>query len=306
MAKTAVIFPGQGAQTVGMGKENYERHPAARALYDRARSILDFDLLGVSFEGPKDELDRTDYSQPAIFVASAASRAAYEATGGTLGEPSAVAGLSLGEYTALWFAGVLSFESALALVAARGRFMQEACGRSKSGMSSVLGLDRARAEEVCARARGDDVLVVANVNAPNQIVISGHVPALQRAAPIATELGAAKVVSLAVAGAFHSPVMEPAREALAREIERAEMSPPSVPIVTNVSASGLTSVAEIRDALVRQLTEPVLWSESMAAMIASGIEVFYEIGPGKVLAGLARRIDRAAKVVSIDKVDPAS
>lgn len=304
MGKTAVIFPGQGAQTVGMGKENYERHAVSREFYEQARRILDFDLTKVSFEGPKEALDRTDYSQPAILVASAASLAAYQKTGGTLGEPSAAAGLSLGEYTALWFAGVLSFESALRLVAARGRFMQEACERSRSGMSSVLGLDRAKADEVCARARGDEVLVVANVNAPNQIVISGHVEALLRAAPIALEMGAAKVVPLAVAGAFHSPVMEPAREALAAQIERTEMSPPRVPIVTNVTASPLSSVDDIRAALVRQLTEPVLWSETMTAMIADGVELFYEIGPGKVLAGLARRIDRSAKVVSIDKVEP--
>lgn len=302
MQRSVVLFPGQGAQYVGMGKDNVERHAAARDIFERAGAIVDLDLATLCFEGPKEELDRTDVSQPAIFVSSAASLAAHEELGRDLGDPIATAGLSLGEYTALYYAGVLSFESALSLVAVRGRLMQEACELEMSSMASVLGLDRAAVEAVCDDARGAETLVVANVNSADQIVISGHLAALKRAEAIAEERGARKVVALSVAGAFHSPIMEPAREALAAEIERTEMAAPRIPIVSNVSATRLETVEDIRRALVLQLTSPVLWYETMTSLQGDGPEAWYEVGPGRVLAGLARRIDRSIQVVGVDRV----
>lgn len=305
MAKSAVLFPGQGAQYVGMGKTNYERHPAAREVYERARKVLDFDVYKVSVEGPEQELARTAVSQPAIFVASAASLAAHRAAGRSLDEPVAAAGLSLGEYTALYFAGVLGLEDALGLVALRGKWMQEACDLAPSGMLSVAGLSREALEAVCTEARGGDVLVLANHNAPDQIALSGHKAALSRAEALAKARGAKLATHLKVAGAFHSPLMKPAEDRLAAEIRKVGMAEPAVPIVSNALARPVSRVDEIREALIRQLTAPVLWADSMGSLVSTGVRLFYEVGPGKVIAGLMRRIDRTTKVVSIDVVETA-
>jgi [acyl-carrier-protein] S-malonyltransferase len=297
------MFPGQGAQQVGMGRENVENHPAAREIFQRANEILGFDLSRVCFEGPAEELERTDISQPAILVSSVASLEAYRASGGDFGDPVVTLGLSLGEYTALCFAGALSFEDAVRLVRLRGQFMQEACELVPSGMLSVIGLDRIALEEVVRQASEGEVLQLANFLAPNQIVLSGALGALERASGLAQEAGARKTVSLAVSGAFHSEFMRPAQERLAAEVEQIEMKSPRIPVLMNVDAVPLTDVAAIRSSLVRQLTGSVYWVDSMRQLVQDGVSTFYEVGPGRVLAGLLKRVDRKVTSISIDNVD---
>ncbi|MDP7034470.1 MAG: ACP S-malonyltransferase [Planctomycetota bacterium] len=303
MTRTVIMFPGQGAQKVGMGRENFENHPVAREIFQQADEILGFDLSRICFEGPEEELERTDVSQPAILVSSVASLEAYRAAGGDFGDPGVTLGLSLGEYTALWYAGVLSFEDAVRLVRLRGQCMQEACEKISSGMLSVIGLDRVALEAVAQKAAEGEVLQLANFLAPKQIVLSGAAGALERASVLAQEAGARKTVPLAVAGAFHSELMRSAQERLAAEVDRIEMNVPRIPVMVNVDAVLLSDVAEIRSALVRQLTGAVYWVDSMRQLVAQGGSSFYEVGPGRVLSGLLKRVDRKVTSISIDNVD---
>lgn len=300
MSKIAFLFPGQGAQSVGMGKALCESLPAARALYDRASGILGYDLAKLCFEGPAEELDSTVYSQPALFVSSlAALESLRQQSPEVVLACEAAAGLSLGEYTAMVFAGVMDFESGLRLVQRRGAAMQDAADATPSGMVSVLGLERAQVEAICAQARGDQILEIANLLCPGNIVISGENSACERASEAALAAGAMKTMPLPVAGAFHTRIMRPADERLAEALAGVTIRPPQIPVVSNVDALPHNDPEEIRALLVRQVLSPVRWEDSMRYLLAQGFDQFYEVGPGRVLKGLLKRIDRKTACESV-------
>lgn len=302
-----ILCPGQGAQAVGMGKVFAEKSQDAKAVFDHADRILG-GALGASlstlcFEGPADRLNKTDASQPAIFATSIACYAALKAQwnyGNGEAPIAAAAGLSLGEYTALTISGAMTFEDGLKLVALRGRAMQDAAEASQGGMVALIGADENQAQQICDKARGSDVLVCANFNAPGQIVLSGSKSACDRAGPIASEMGL-RATPLVVAGAFHSPLMQPAAERLAKALSEVQIRAPRCPVYANVTAQPHASdPASIRDRLVEQLTSPVRWSQSCAAIASTlaGKAEFHELAPGRTLAGLYRRIDKNVKVIA--------
>jgi len=300
VTKIAFLFPGQGAQTVGMGQALCESLPAARKLFDRASGVLGYDLAKLCFEGPADVLDTTVHSQPALFVTSLAALESLRAQSPEVA-PSceAAAGLSLGEYTALVFAGVMDFEDGLKLVQIRGTAMQEAADAVPSGMVSILGLDKAKVEAVCAEAREGETLEIANLLCPGNIVVSGQNGACERAAELAPKLGAMKAVPLAVAGAFHTNIMQSAIAKLAEALADVPMRRPEIPVISNVDARPHDDPEEIRAILVKQVVSPVRWEESMRYLLNDGYKQFYEIGPGRVLRGLLRRIDREASCENV-------
>lgn len=279
---------------VGMGKRLAETTPAARRLYDRASELLGYDLAKLCFEGPAEQLDSTVCSQPAIFVTSLAALEALRAESPEVVlSCEAAAGLSLGEYTAMVFAGVMDFEDGLMVVQQRGAAMQEAADRTPSGMVTILGLERVQVEALCAKARQDDILEIANLLAPETIVVSGVNAACERAAELALAMGAMKVVPLAVAGAFHTRIMHPADQRLAEVLSQVQLRRPRIPVVSNVDARPHEDPEEIRQLLIRQVLHPVLWEDSMRYLISQGFTQFYEVGPGRVLRGLLKRIDRS-------------
>lgn len=291
--KVAFLFPGQGAQFVGMCKELHAELPAVRDLFDRAEAVLGFDLKTICFDGPAETLEATDISQPAIFVASLAALESLKATRPELVESAAgAAGLSLGEYTALVFAGSIDFETALRVVRKRGQVMQAAAVATPSGMSSVLGLDEAKVDAVIAGLAPIGRLWKANMLGPGNIVVSGEKQALAALEAPALEAGAMKVIPLAVAGAFHSPLMKPADERLAEVLASATIVPPRIPVYANVDTSVHSEPDGIRQRLVNQVTGSVLWEGCVRKMMADGFDSYYEIGPGRVLTGLMKRIDR--------------
>jgi [acyl-carrier-protein] S-malonyltransferase len=292
MSRIAFLFPGQGAQHVGMGKTIAERYPAAARLYQKAGDILGYDLAKLCFEGPAEDLDSTVISQPAIFVTSLAALEMLRAD-----SPDVVlscemaAGLSLGEYTALVFSGVMSFEDGLRVVQQRGQAMQDAADATPSGMVSILLLEIPAVEEIVASASSEGTLQIANYLCPGNTVVSGVNAACERAAELADAAGG-RAIPLAVAGAFHTSIMEPADQRLAEALAGVTLARPEIPVYSNVDAATHEDPTEIKDILVRQVVSPVRWEESVRAMLDAGITEFYEIGPGKVLTGLLKRIAR--------------
>ena len=283
----AYVFPGQGAQFTGMGKDLYESSDIAKALFQQANDILGFNIQQIMFEGTEEELKQTKVTQPAIFLHSTILAACL----GESFQPDMVAGHSLGEISALVANKTLSFEDGLRLVSKRALAMQEACEREPSTMAAILGLEDHIVEEICASIAG--VVVPANYNCPGQLVISGSVAAVEEACAKLTEAGAKRALILPVGGAFHSPLMEPAREELAAAIKATTFHTPICPVYQNVTANAVTDPVAIQENLVAQLTAPVRWTQTMNQMIADGCAEVIEVGPGKVLQGLFKKVDRA-------------
>lgn len=297
--RTALLLPGQGAQFVGMGRELAETHPEVRNLYEEADDLLSTPLSRICWEGPAETLTRTDNAQPAILLHSyAVWRCVRESLEGTV---VVAAGHSLGEFTAHLLAGTFSFPDALRVVRRRGELMAEAGSRRPGTMAAILGLEPAEVTALCEAASGETrgVVVPANFNAPGQVVVSGDVAAVERAAALAPERGARRVVPLDVSGAFHSPLMEAARDGLERVLEEVELEDPRFPVVANARAEAVTTADEARRSLVEQLTSPVRWVEGLGRMRERSPDRWLELGPGRVLSGLLRRLDRDLEAVSV-------
>lgn len=292
----AFVFPGQGAQFPGMGKDLYEKSPLAKELFEKANEILGFRITDIMFEGTEEDLKQTNVTQPAIFLHSVLLAKTLENF-----TPEMVAGHSLGEFSALVANGALSFEDGLRLVSKRAQAMQKACQAEPSTMAAIVGIDDEIVEEVCASI--DEVVVPANYNCPGQLVISGSIAGIDKACAELTARGAKRALKLVVGGAFHSPLMEPAREELAAAIEATPFSQPVCPIYQNVNALPTSDPAVIKQNLIAQLTAPVKWTQTAKNMIADGATLFTEIGPGKVLQGLIKKVDRNAEVAGVQSFE---
>ncbi|MBL7073673.1 ACP S-malonyltransferase [candidate division KSB1 bacterium] len=299
MTKLAFLFPGQASQYVGMGRDLYHKFPFAHRVYDKASDLLGFDLKKISFEGPEEELKQTKITQPAIFVHSYVLSEILKERGI---KPAVAAGHSLGEYSALVCADALDFEEALTLVKLRGELMQKAGEDHLGTMAAVMGLTEEVVKALCGEASVEGVVKSANFNSPGQIVISGTLAGVHRAMALAEESGARIVKELVVSGAFHSPLMEDARRGLGEALKQTSVGPAKIPVYANVNARPVTGPGEIRDLLVAQLTHPVRWAQSVGNMIRDGVNLFYEVGPGRVLQGLLKRIDRGVTCQTVGTV----
>jgi [acyl-carrier-protein] S-malonyltransferase len=294
MSKTALLFAGQGAQVVGMGKDLAEKFPAAQAWFDRANAALGYDLTEICFKGPEADLTKTENAQPGIFLVSWIAFQLLKAQAPQL-KYDAAAGLSLGEFTALTAAGALSFEDGLRVVRQRGKFMQEACDVTQGGMAAIIGLEEAPTREVCAEAG----VVLANLNCPGQLVISGESEKIKTACELAKTKGAKRALPLPVAGAYHSPLMASAQSKLGAELARVNLVMPGIPVISNVTAQAHGTPAEISARLVEQVCASVLWEASMRALIAQGYTRFIELGPGTALSGFLKRIDKSVTLLNV-------
>ena len=295
MSKTALLFAGQGAQAVGMGKDLAERFPSARAWFDQANAALGYDLAAICFNGPEGELTKTENAQPGIFLVSWVAFQLLKEQAPNL-KFEATAGLSLGEFTALTAAGALTFEDGLRVVRQRGKFLQEACDVTRGGMAAVIGLDEAPTREVCAAAG----VVLANLNCPGQLVISGEAEKITKACELAKAKGAKRAIPLTVAGAYHSPLMASAQPKLAAELAQAKISTPAVPVISNVTAQAHGT--DISAKLVEQVCASVLWENSMRHLLSQGFTRFIELGPGTALSGFMKRIDKTAQMLNVADV----
>ncbi|GGF68102.1 malonyl CoA-acyl carrier protein transacylase [Paenibacillus albidus] len=303
MTKIAFIFPGQGAQSVGMGRDVYEAVPASRAIFEKGDEVLGFPLSKLVFEGPDSELKQTVNTQPALLTASIAYLEALRGQGLT---PDYVAGHSLGEYSALVTAGVLSYEDAVKLVRLRGRFMEEAVPGGQGAMAAVLGAEREALAELCRTISAEAGAVeLANVNCPGQIVVSGTAAGVNAVVQRVKEAGGKRAIPLEVSGPFHSSLMKEAADRLAAELMSVTFNKPSVPVIVNVTAAPVTDPEEIRELLVRQVYSPVLWEDSVNWLLKDGVDTFVEIGSGSVLTGLIRKIDKNVKLVNINSLENA-
>jgi [acyl-carrier-protein] S-malonyltransferase len=297
MSKTALLFAGQGAQVVGMGKDLAEQFPSAKSWFHRANEALGYDLAGICFNGPEAELTKTENAQPGIFLVSWVAFQLLKEQVPNL-KFDATAGLSLGEFTALTAAGAMSFEDGLRVVRARGKFMQEACDATRGGMAAVIGLDEIPTREVCAEAG----VVLANLNCPGQLVISGEADKIEKACELAKAKGARKAIPLPVAGAYHSPLMAGAQPKLQNELAKIKISLPNMPVISNVTAQEHGDAREISARLVEQVTSSVLWENSMRFLLAQGFTRFVELGPGTALSGFMKRIDKSAQMLNVADV----
>jgi len=297
MSKLAFLFPGQASQYPGMGRDLAENFPESRAVFDEADAALGFSISKLCFEGSEDDLKLTENTQPAILTVSVATYRALEARGVA---PNFVAGHSLGEYSALVAAGALDFPAAVKLVRKRGRYMQEAIPAGEGAMAAILGLSPADVAEVCKKAAAGEVVSPANLNSPEQTVIAGSAAAVKRAVETASQSGAKRAVVLAVSAPFHCSLLMPAQQRLETDLRAAAFGPLRFPLITNVDAEAITSGEEARDALIRQVTLPVRWHESVREMIDQGVNIFVEVGPGKVLSGLLRQIDRSVRCLNVE------
>jgi [acyl-carrier-protein] S-malonyltransferase len=295
MSDVAFLFPGQGSQFVGMGKQLYEEYTIARDFFERADAALGFKISQLCFEGPEDVLRKTELTQPALLTVSAAAHAVLIDAGFS---PALVAGHSLGEYSALQAAGAIAFEDAVVLVNKRGRYMQEAVPQGEGAMAALLRLPQGKLDAILAGAQNGHVVTAANFNSPDQIVIAGHADAVARAMELAKEAGAKRAIPLAVSAPFHSPLMKPAQERMKAELDRIHFNDLSVPLINNWRASEITSGEAARESLYQQIPNPVLWTDSVRALAGRGIKRFVEVGAGNVLLGLCRSIDPTLKGTS--------
>jgi [acyl-carrier-protein] S-malonyltransferase len=301
--RVALVFPGQGSQYVGMGKSIYDMSDAARRVFHQADEILGFSLSALCFNGPAEELEDTEYAQPAIFTVSFAYLEALRERTRSLGEsfrPTYVAGHSLGQFTALVAAGAIDFQDALMLVRERGKLMKESGNLRPGGMAAIIGLERDVLEQICEESGEVGIVVVANDNCPGQSVISGEIGALEYAMELAKQRGARRAIRLDISIASHSPLMERAAKQLQELIERVPLRDPEVPIVANITGQIVTSVEEIRHELAEHILRPVQWTGSIRSMVNGGVNTFLEVGPGKVLGGLIRRVRNDAKVLTVE------
>jgi len=297
MNKLAFLFPGQASQYPGMGRDLFENFPESRAVFEESDAALGFALSKLCFEGPEETLKLTENTQPAILTVSVAAYRALEKHGIT---PDFAAGHSLGEYSALVAAGSLDFSTAVKLVQERGKYMQEAVPLGEGAMAAILGIPSSEVTEICKKAANNEVVSLANLNSPEQTVISGGAAAVKRAIEIASQSGAKRAVILPVSAPFHCALMEPSQKRLEPDLRAAAFGPLRFPVITNADGEGITSGEEAREALIRQVTLPVLWLDSMRNMIDNGVSVFVEVGPGKVLSGILRQIDRSVRCFGVE------